>query len=55
MPIVNRTYVESILKATYSTAAFGGCSRIRTANVYHEGGDLQSPDAHALASKHPLI
>lgn len=33
----------------------GGCPRIRTANVYHEGPDLQSGDAHAIASRHPCM
>jgi hypothetical protein len=31
----------------------GGGPRSRTANVYHEGPDLQSGDAHALASRPP--
>jgi hypothetical protein len=31
----------------------GGCPRIRTANVYLWGPDLQSGAAHAIAARHP--
>ena len=34
---------------------YGGGPRIRTANVYHEGPDLQSGAAHAIAARPPKI
>ena len=33
----------------------GGGPRIRTANVYHEGPDLQSGVAHAIATRPPVF
>ena len=34
---------------------FGGATWSRTKNVYHEGTDLQSADAHAIASIAPYL
>ena len=34
---------------------YGGATWSRTKNVYHEGSDLQSDDAHALASIAPYF
>lgn len=39
--------------ATRTGLRSGGCPRIRTANVYPEGPDLQSGAAHAIAARHP--
>jgi len=33
----------------------GGATWSRTKNVYHEGTDLQSADAHAIASIAPFV
>ena len=53
-PYVQRerwTSCNTFVVATYPQ--IGGGPRSRTANVYHEGPDLQSGDAHALASRPP--
>ena len=34
---------------------YGGATWSRTKNVYHEGTDLQSADAHAIASIAPYL
>ena len=36
-----------------TTKRLGGCGWSRTNNVYLKGPDLQSGDAHAIASTHP--
>ena len=50
---IDNVYVSCTKFCYFFVRLIGGCPRSRTANVYHEGPDLQSGDAHAIASRTP--
>ena len=56
-PYALRRQILSLLRIPFrhSRINFGGSGWIRTNNVFPEGTDLQSADAHAIASTNPAI
>ena len=51
-PIMSRVLATN---SSMRPIKFGGCPRSRTANVYHEGPDLQSGAEHAISARHPKL